>query len=290
MTTDDDLRTLTAAYALGAVDAAEAAEFEALLERDPALRAEVEELRATAADLAWTTEPVDPAPRLKADIMAMLDATPQLPPLPAPSAVTEDDRRPAPVTQLRPAAATATGPSAATPVAPSASAPRERLGSASARADQRWFRKPGALLGVAAAAVVLVVGGVVVGTNTGGPDSSQSPQASAYEQVTSASDVVVDTRDIVGGGTATVYFSASQAKTAVEMDDAGPLPEGRVLQLWYVTTSGAVSAGVMPAEDGAGRAVLDGTYHSGDTVAITVEPEGGSEQPTTEPIVAVTAT
>lgn len=287
MTTDDDIRTLTAAYALGAVDAEEAAEFEALLERDPVLRAEVEELRATAADLAWTAEPVDPSPRLKVDIMAMLDVTPQLPPLVAPTAATDDDRRPAPVTELRLAASAPAVPGAS---APSSSAPRERLGSASARASERWFRKPGALIGVAAAAVVLVVGGVVVGTNVGGPGTSQAPVASAYERVTTASDVVIDKRDVVGGGTATVYFSASEAKTAVVLNDASPLPEGRVLQMWYVGASGPVSAGVMPAADGAGHAVLDGSYTPGDTVAITVEPEGGSEQPTTEPIVAVTST
>jgi anti-sigma-K factor RskA len=287
MTTDDDIRMLTAAYALGAVDAEEAAEFEALLERDPVLRAEVEELRATAADLAWTTEPVDPSPRLKVDLMAMLDATPQLPPVAAPSAVTDDGRRPAPVTRLRPAAS---ADAVAGHSAPSASAPRERLGSASARASERWFRRPGALIGVAAAAVVLVVGGVVVGTNVGGPGTSQTPVASAYEQVTTASDVVIDKRDVVGGGTATVYFSASEAKTAVVLNDASPLPEGRVLQMWYVGASGPVSAGVMSASDGAGHAVLQGSYTPGDTVAITVEPEGGSEQPTTEPIVAVTST
>ncbi|QIS42819.1 anti-sigma factor [Clavibacter capsici] len=287
MTTDDDLRTLTAAYALGAVDAHEAAEFEALLERDPVLRAEVEELRATAADLAWTTEPVDPSPRLKADLMSLLDATPQLPPLAVPDATPADDRRPAPVTELRPAVAAG---DASAPSAPSASAPRERLGSASARASERWFRRPGALIGVAAAAVVLVVGGVVVGTNVGGPGSSQGPVASAYEQVTTASDVVIDKRDVVGGGTATVYFSASEARTAVVLNDASPLPDGRVLQMWYVGKSGPVSAGVMPSEGGAGHAVLEGRYTPGDTVAITVEPEGGSEQPTTEPIVAVTST
>jgi anti-sigma-K factor RskA len=281
MTTDDDLRTLTAAYALGAVDLDEAAEFEALLESDPVLRAEVEEIRSTAAGLAFTTEPVDPSPRLKSDLMAMLDATPQLPPLAAPAVAPEDGRRPAPVTELRPAAGAADASGAP-------SAPRARLGSASARASERWFRKPGALIGVAAAAVVLVVGGVVVGTNAGGPGSSQSPQASAYEQVTTASDVVVDTRDVVGGGTATVYFSASEAKTAVDMEAAPSLPEGRVLQMWYVGKSGPVSAGVMTATDGAGHAVLEGTYTPGDTVAITVEPEGGSQQPTTEPIVAVT--
>ncbi|WP_440695049.1 anti-sigma factor [Clavibacter nebraskensis] len=287
MTTDDDLRTLTAAYALGAVDAQEAAEFEALLERDPVLRAEVEELRATAADLAWTTEPVDPAPRLKADLMSLLDATPQLPPLAVPDAAPVDDRRPAHVTELRPAS---TVGDVSAPSAPSASAPRERLGSASARASERWFRKPGALIGVAAAAVVLVVGGVVVGTNAGGPGSSQTPVASAYEQVTTASDVVIDKRDVVGGGTATVYFSASEAKTAVVVNDASPLPEGRVLQMWYIGKSGPVSAGVMASTDGAGHAVLEGRYTPGDTVAITVEPEGGSQQPTGEPIVAVTST
>ncbi|RIJ53102.1 anti-sigma factor [Clavibacter lycopersici] len=287
MTTDDDLRMLTAAYALGAVDAEEAADIEALLERDPVLRAEVEELRTTAADLAWTTEPVDPSPRLKVDLMAMLDATPQLPPLAAPSAATDDERQPAPVTALRPAS---TGDAGTGPAAPSSSAPRERLGSASSRASERWFRRPGALIGVAAAAVVLVVGGVVVGTNLDGPGSSQAPVASAYEQVTTASDVVIDKRDVVGGGTATVYFSASEGRTAVVLNDASPLPEGRVLQMWYVGQAGPVSAGVMPAEGGAGHAVLEGRYTPGDTVAITVEPEGGSEQPTSEPIVAVTAT
>jgi anti-sigma-K factor RskA len=288
MTTDDDLRTLAAAYALGAVDADEAVRFEALLERDPGLRAEVEELRETAADLAWTTEPVDPSPRLKTDLMAMLDATPQLPPLGATVAAPAEDRRPAPVTELRPGAASATSP-----VQPSASAdpaPRARLGSASARASQRWTRRPGVLVGAAAAAVALVVGGVVVGTGLGGPGTSQAPVASAYERVTTAPDVVSDTRDVVGGGTVTVYFSASQERTAVALDDAAPLPEGRVLQMWYVGDSGPVSAGVMPSEDGAGHAVLDGRYTPGDTVAITVEPEGGSEQPTTEPIVAVTST
>jgi anti-sigma-K factor RskA len=288
MTTDDDLRMLTAAYALGAVDAEEAAEYEALLERDPVLRAEVEELRATAADLAWTTEPVDPSPRLKVDLMAMLDATPQLPPLAAPSTVTDDERQPAPVTELRPASSAADAGRGAG--APSASAPRERLGSASTRASERWFRRPGALIGVAAAAVVLVVGGVVVGTNLDGTGTSQAPVASAYEQVTTASDVVIDKRDVVGGGTATVYFSAAEAKTAVVLNDASPLPEGRVLQLWYIGKSGPVSAGVMSAADGAGHAVLEGRYTPGDTVAVTVEPEGGSEQPTTEPIVAVTST
>ncbi|RII87373.1 anti-sigma factor, partial [Clavibacter michiganensis subsp. insidiosus] len=192
-----------------------------------------------------------------------------------------------PVTQLRPVASADAVPGAS---APSSPAPRERLGSASARASERWFRRPGALIGVAAAAVVLVVGGVVVGTNVGGPGTSQTPVASAYEQVTTASDVVIDKRDVVGGGTATVYFSASEAKTAVVLNDASPLPEGRVLQMWYVGASGPVSAGVMSASDGAGHAVLQGSYTPGDTVAITVEPEGGSEQPTTEPIVAVTST
>jgi hypothetical protein len=34
--------------------------------------------------------------------------------------------------------------------------------------------------------------------------------------------------------------------------------------------------------------VLDGSMLPGDSIGVTVEPEGGSDAPTTEPVVAVT--
>jgi anti-sigma-K factor RskA len=39
--------------------------------------------------------------------------------------------------------------------------------------------------------------------------------------------------------------------------------------------------------DGRGNAVVDGSLEDADRVLVTIEPDGGSEQPTTEPILAV---
>ena len=68
-----------------------------------------------------------------------------------------------------------------------------------------------------------------------------------------------------------------------------PLPSGRAYQLWIVRPGAITSAGLGPAgADAAGRwtRFLDGV-RPGDTVAVSVEPLGGSPQPTTTPIVAL---
>jgi anti-sigma-K factor RskA len=45
-------------------------------------------------------------------------------------------------------------------------------------------------------------------------------------------------------------------------------------------------AGVFPGRDGAEIEGLDGVVRAGDVVAVTVEPAGGVDAPTTSPIVA----
>ena len=58
----------------------------------------------------------------------------------------------------------------------------------------------------------------------------------------------------------------------------------RVYQLWAVHGDTPTSAGVIKdLQAGAAMAIPS----EGTTVAITVEPEGGSEQPTTAPFVSV---
>ena len=59
-------------------------------------------------------------------------------------------------------------------------------------------------------------------------------------------------------------------------------------ELWYIGESGARPAGTFSvSESGATWRVLDGDMVAGDMVGVTVEPRGGSEQPTTDPIVAI---
>ncbi|CAM3211486.1 Anti-sigma factor [Deinococcus saxicola] len=70
-------------------------------------------------------------------------------------------------------------------------------------------------------------------------------------------------------GTAFLYLSAAP-------------PQGRVYQLWKIEGKAPVSLGVI---DGQGRLVQDAP--DGLTLAVSVEPPGGSEQPTTTPILVL---
>ena len=62
-----------------------------------------------------------------------------------------------------------------------------------------------------------------------------------------------------------------------------PLPPGRVYQLWFVTTRARVSAGILQTDDrGQSHVVVEvpPDLRQIDAAAITLEPEGGSAQPT----------
>ncbi|MFC9588971.1 anti-sigma factor [Streptomyces sp. NPDC056944] len=80
-----DAHALAAAYALGALDAGERAEFEDHLRTCEACRQETAEFEATAARLAAAVAQVPPA-SAKVPVMAAIDGVRQLPPrLPAPA-------------------------------------------------------------------------------------------------------------------------------------------------------------------------------------------------------------
>jgi anti-sigma-K factor RskA len=97
------------------------------------------------------------------------------------------------------------------------------------------------------------------------------------------------TGTVAGGGSATVFISGSQA--AVVADGVRGLPDDRVYQLWLVRPTQIVSAGLGPegAEAGGRWSRLITGVTAGDQIAISVEPAGGSAQPTTKPLVAVQA-
>ncbi|GLX23203.1 anti-sigma factor [Streptomyces lavendulae] len=81
-----DVHTLTAAYALGALDPTERRAFEAHLHACEACRQDAAEFEATAARLAAAASQPPPA-TAKAQVMAAIDGVRQLPPrLPAPAA------------------------------------------------------------------------------------------------------------------------------------------------------------------------------------------------------------
>ena len=63
-----------------------------------------------------------------------------------------------------------------------------------------------------------------------------------------------------------------------------PAPKGKDYQLWFQSPAGdMVPAGLMPRRSDQ-TVLLKGDATTATAVGITVEPEGGSDQPTTEPI------
>ncbi len=169
-------------------------------------------------------------------------------------------------------------------------------GGASATAQRRWFQRPAALLSTAAAVAVVFLGvGLGVGTNftpsnQPGPGTTQA--SGGLDRIYAASDFKRSTAKVSGGGTATVVWSNSLGKSAVILDGVAPAPEGKTYELWYIGSEGEggkiSAAGLLDGvSDGVHSAVLTGTRSHGVTIGMTVEPAGGSEQPTTTPIMAV---
>jgi anti-sigma-K factor RskA len=130
------------------------------------------------------------------------------------------------------------------------------------------------LLLVAAAVVGLIAG-------LGGLLASRSSNSDVVAAVLDADDVVA--RPLSGSlsGTVTVSHSASVDAVAVTATGLDPLAAGQTFQLWLVDDAGATSVGVFrPASDGTVRVRFDDVDPAGFVLGVTVEPSGGSDQPT----------
>ncbi len=134
----------------------------------------------------------------------------------------------------------------------------------------------------AAAAVVLVVG---AGIGISQLRQADRPTLSAaVSQVFTAPDAHKATVGTANGGKVIVATSRELNKMAVETDGLPSLGRAQVYQLWAVHDGAMSSAGVLGDVD-AGAAME--MPSPGTQVAITIEPAGGSQQPTTRPIVVV---
>ncbi|WBU39320.1 anti-sigma factor [Homoserinibacter sp. YIM 151385] len=263
----EDIGTWSGAYALGALDAAETALFEQYLLEAEQAREESTGFADTAVELGLAVRAEAPPASLKAGIMGMLDAVPQLP---AQDAVVEP-------------AAPVAAPESAPELVAAAPAPSR----AETRARARWFQRPvGALAAVAAAAALIAGGGITVNLLSG--QSAEQQLTAQVEQIRQAPDAQETTTEIERGGTVTTVWSGELGRSAVEVEGLGQLSEAQLYELWYIDEQGATPAGTfsMPA-DGIQRVVLDGRMDAGDTIGITVEDAPGATTPSDDLVVAV---
>jgi anti-sigma factor RsiW len=142
------------------------------------------------------------------------------------------------------------------------------------RRRPRWVNAVAA----AAAAVAFFGGGAVVWQAT-----HETTQTSAADRVIQARDADHVSVDLPGGVSATVYRSLSEGRAAIVTRHMRPAPHGHVYQLWLQKDGRMVPAGLMTTADDHAQ-LLRGDVAGATGAGITVEPEGGSEEPTTPPI------
>ena len=148
----------------------------------------------------------------------------------------------------------------------------------------------------AAAAVVLVGVGIGVGrwSVRGAVDEAMDSMASTmastqhYAHLNQAQDVQRVTDTMPDGHVATLTWSRDMSMTALTLpaamkESAG----GRSLQVWLKEGETTTSLGVYDPRDGAGFSFLDVMPKPGQQIVITMEPAGGSAQPTTPPLVTL---
>lgn len=89
-----------------------------------------------------------------------------------------------------------------------------------------------------------------------------------------------------GEGTGTAVVAGGSGQAMFLGSDMPSLPAERAYQLWYMTDAGPVPAGMVPRkeEDGTRSVMMSDVPSDARQMAMTVEPAGGSEQPTTDPI------
>lgn len=142
----------------------------------------------------------------------------------------------------------------------------------------RHRRRSAGWLAAAALVLVALAGGVGVGYWVAGESTQQQIAA-----VVGADDARTEQAQLQGGGTLTLISSAERDKAVVMADSLPELSPEQVYQLWIIDEE-IRSADAFFDGSGAGQVhVLEG-LESNAQIAITREPQGGSEQPSMEPL------
>ncbi|MFJ9819783.1 anti-sigma factor domain-containing protein [Streptomyces sp. NPDC101151] len=254
----EELHSLAAPYALDALEPGERRRFEKHLKDCDRCAAEVRVLAEDALRLAWSTAAPAPA-ALRDRVLAAVRTTPQ-----EQSLTPARERAP----QLPPHVWGTQPPPAR------ARTPRTRP-----------FFVPFATATAAAALVVASLFAVQAHRTQERLDAEQA-QAREIAHVLAASDARAGGSKDARGRSIGVIASASEGQAVVTLSGYGTPHGGRVHQLWLMRPhvqprSLGLFAGDTPL-------VAKGLDKSSTSLAVTVEPDGGSAQPTGQPVVQLT--
>ncbi len=242
----ESLHSLSGAYVVDALDDFDRAAFEHHLAGCLDCQAEVASLREATALMADDAA-LTPPSSLRESVLAGIKTVRPLPPLQDPVASPAEPVLPAPVTNVVPMR------------------PRRRMTSL-----------------VAAAAAVVAIGAGAVWQPW--QDDTSSSTLSAADQVLAASDAEQYSIKFDDGATATVVRSLKEGQAVLVTRNMAAPPPGKAFQLWLQDDAGAMIPAGLMKRPGDQKILLQGDATKATGVGITVEPESGSPEPTTEPI------
>jgi anti-sigma-K factor RskA len=234
------------AYVLGALPEEERLEFEQYLVAHPDLQAEMEELSTIAGLLAFSPQEQEPPPELRRRIMDTVEAEAVHP----------------------------------------AEAVRPRAGRRS------WLAGLWEAVGVRdlalAGAAMLVIGlfswsmllqgevrdlqGRVQSLQSQPQDQAQGPQMIALGGAGTEQGIRAE------------LVTLKDDRAVLVAENMPPAPEGKTYQIWVIKGDTPKPSGLFEPRGDSIAAVVENPVEGADAVAVTVEPEGGSKQPTTDPM------
>ncbi|MGM7647009.1 anti-sigma factor [Nocardia sp. JW2] len=129
---------------------------------------------------------------------------------------------------------------------------------------------------LAAAAAAVVVAGAAVGITVAVDRANDAPAAITAQQVLEQPDSRESSAPVTGGGEMTVHLSKELGAAAVAFHDLPVLPSDRTYQLWRVPPAGQPESVAVLA----GQPMIVTPVQAADTLAVTIEPAGGSPTPT----------
>jgi anti-sigma-K factor RskA len=242
---NQNIHDLADAYAVGALTDDEYAEYTTHLEHCDSCRQEVSDLLDVTSALSASVA-ADPPPGLRASVLAAIAETPQQPAEAQPEPVAAGD-----VVPLR----------------------------------RSWSTTVSSLVAAAAVLAAVAFGGLWWQSRQESDDAVA--QANQLTTLLSAEDV----RTVPGdsqqqGHTGTIVMSRSEGEAVFVASDLPDLPGDQVYEAWTIQGSDAPEpAGTFTPDDSDSLVTLPASSFDADTMAITVEPEGGSDAPTSDPVV-----
>lgn len=246
---------LLGAYALDALSETEAADFRAHLATCAHHRKLAAEMRAISHEMPALADPMPPPAALRARILDAVRNEPQ--------------------ELAAPAAVRTAGAAAPRSIVRGASSPvRQSEAPGWRRGQYAW--------GALAAVIVAAIGGLLT-WNVVLMNRLDDDGADAFASaVTAFAPLESATGESAG---AVVYFGEDRRAVVVANDLKAIDAAEETYQLWAVTDGEAVSLGLLQP-DASNSASMAFAYdaQTADAFAMTVEPRGGSDQPTSEPV------